>query len=155
MRTLVAFAFLFTGLLALQADHHGKSKDLPGCCADGCCCTGADECTGCGCTGGPLEAKSNPSEEGEYPLDTCVVSGEDLYSMGDPITYWHKVDGQPDRMVMFCCDRCQSRFKSDPDKFLAKLDAATKAGCCGDESCCTDGKCSGCEDGACDVCSTA
>ncbi len=59
-----------------------------------------------------------------YPLDVCVVSGEDLGSMGDPIIHWHKVEGQPDREVRFCCERCGGRFTSNPEKYLAKLDAA-------------------------------
>ena len=135
MKTLFAFVFLFTGLIALQADHHGKVKELPACCADGCCCTGAEVCTGCACTSGPLGIGS--AESDDYPLNTCVVSGEDLGSMGDPIVYWHKVDGEPDREVRFCCERCQGRFESNPDKYLAKLDAAGM-------SCCEDVACSGC-----------
>jgi len=51
-----------------------------------------------------------------YPLDTCLVSGEKLGSMGDPITITH--EGQA---IKFCCDRCVPRFKKDPAKYLAKL----------------------------------
>lgn len=143
MRVFFAFAFLFLGLNALTADHHGKVKDLPGCCAEGCCCTGADECTGCACT---------EAGEAEYPMTTCVVSGEDLGSMGEPIVYWHKIDGQPDREVRFCCEMCQGQFDSNPDKFLAKLDAAVAEGtsCCASADCCTGGSCSACADGDCD-----
>ena len=89
----------------------------------------------------------------EYPLDVCIVSGEDLGSMGDPIIYWHKVEGQPDREVQFCCERCESRFESNPDKYLAKLDAAQSVAgesCCADETCCADGGCAACADGTCD-----
>jgi hypothetical protein len=78
-----------------------------------------------------------------YPLKTCVVSGEDLGSMGDPVVVWHKVDGQPDREVRFCCKRCVGRFEADPEQYLAKLDAdsATTDG----EACCSDGACAHCE----------
>lgn len=87
-----------------------------------------------------------------YPLETCVVSGEDLGSMGDPVIYWHKVDGQPDREIRFCCERCQGRFESNPDKYLAKLDAAKTAqqACCATADCCTDGTCAECADGTCE-----
>ncbi len=55
----------------------------------------------------------------EYPLDTCVVSGEKLGSMGDAIKYDHK--GQE---VQFCCKKCVSKFEAEPAKFLAKIDEA-------------------------------
>ena len=53
---------------------------------------------------------------GGYPLDTCVVSGEKLGSMGKPyiITY----EGQE---VRLCCKSCQGHFQEDPGKYLAKL----------------------------------
>jgi YHS domain-containing protein len=51
-----------------------------------------------------------------YPLETCVVSGKKLGSMGEPYVIVH--DGQE---VKFCCDGCEPTFKKDPEKFLAKL----------------------------------
>ena len=62
-----------------------------------------------------------------YPLTTCVVSGEGLDEMGKPIDYIYKQDGQPDRLVKFCCKSCIGKFKKDPAKYLAKLDAAEAA----------------------------
>lgn len=59
-----------------------------------------------------------------YPLTTCVVSGETLGEMGDPIDYIYKEEGKPDRLVKFCCKMCVSSFKKNPAKYLAKLDAA-------------------------------
>ncbi len=53
-----------------------------------------------------------------YPLDVCIVSGEKLGSMGDPVVMVH--EGQE---VKFCCDGCTGDFKKDPAKFLAKLTA--------------------------------
>jgi len=62
----------------------------------------------------------------EYPLDTCVVSGEKLETtdMGAPIDYIYKEDGMPDRLVRFCCPKCVKDFKKDPAKYLKKIDAA-------------------------------
>jgi len=58
-----------------------------------------------------------PSEE--YPLDVCVVSDQKLGSMGDPIVITHE-----GREVRFCCAGCVARFRAEPAKYLAKLDAA-------------------------------
>lgn len=52
-----------------------------------------------------------------YPLETCIVSGEPLGSMGEPIVIVH--EGQE---IKFCCDACPPRFEEDPDKFLEKLE---------------------------------
>ena len=61
-----------------------------------------------------------------YPLKTCLVSDEDLGSMGDAIPYVHRVAGKPDRIVFFCCEGCTDDFKADPAKYLKKLDDAQK-----------------------------
>jgi len=51
-----------------------------------------------------------------YPLDTCLVTGNALGSMGDPITKVY--DGQE---VKFCCKPCVAEFEANPAEFLAKL----------------------------------
>lgn len=51
-----------------------------------------------------------------YPLKTCLVSGEELGSMGDPIVITH--EGQ---QIKFCCDKCLPKFEEDPAKYLSKL----------------------------------
>jgi hypothetical protein len=51
-----------------------------------------------------------------YTLNTCVVSGEELGSMGDPIVKTY--DGVE---VKFCCEDCVTEFEGEKDKFLAKL----------------------------------
>jgi|GEM_PF-373743 len=56
-----------------------------------------------------------------YPLNVCVVSDEELGRMGDPRERIYRIDGQPDRLVIFCCDGCEEDFKSEPDRFLAML----------------------------------
>lgn len=63
----------------------------------------------------------------EYPLKKCLVSDEDLGSMGDSIPYIHREAGKPDRVVFFCCEGCTDDFKADPAKFLKKLDDAAKS----------------------------
>ncbi len=62
-----------------------------------------------------------------YPLTTCVVSGEPLGSMGQPVEVIHQEEGKPDRRVLLCCRGCISSFRSEPARYLAKLDAAEKA----------------------------
>ncbi len=51
-----------------------------------------------------------------YPLDTCLVSGEELGSMGDPYVFVH--EGQEIKM---CCKKCLKKFNADTAKYLAML----------------------------------
>lgn len=64
------------------------------------------------------------SQKPNYPMETCVVSGEPLVhsEMGDPVNYVYQ-----NRLVRFCCNHCASDFTKNPDKFLQKLDAALAA----------------------------
>lgn len=55
----------------------------------------------------------------EYPLDTCVVSGAELGSMGDPVVINHN-----GREVRFCCPACVAKFNAEPEKYLKRLDEA-------------------------------
>ena len=59
------------------------------------------------------------AQKAAYPLKTCVVGGEVLGSMGDPVEYVHE-----GRLVQFCCEGCIDDFKKDTAQYLAKLDAA-------------------------------
>lgn len=63
--------------------------------------------------------KITPSAD--YPLKTCVVSGEDLGGMGDPVAF--EYDGTE---VQFCCAGCIKEFKKDPAPFLEKVRAAKR-----------------------------
>ena len=54
-----------------------------------------------------------------YPLDTCVVGGEGLDSMGGAKNV--VVEG---RLVRVCCKGCIRAVKKDPAKFIATVDAA-------------------------------
>lgn len=67
----------------------------------------------------------------DYPLQVCVVSEEKLGGMGDSLELVYRVEGQPDRLVVFCCDGCSEDFLADPAAHLAKIDAAKKRGASG------------------------
>lgn len=71
----------------------------------------------------PLFAADAPAAPA-YPLDTCVVSGEALGSMGDAYVHIYKEEGKPDREVRLCCKSCLKKFSKDPAKYVAKIDAA-------------------------------
>jgi hypothetical protein len=62
----------------------------------------------------------------EYPTPSCVVTGEHLEA-GKIVEYVHQQEGKPDRLVRLCCNKCVARFKANPAKYLAKLDAAAAA----------------------------
>lgn len=56
----------------------------------------------------------------EYPLKTCLVSGEKLES---PVDFVYK-----NRLVRFCCKDCREKFLASPDEYLKKLDEAGNSG---------------------------
>ena len=51
-----------------------------------------------------------------YPLKVCLVSGNELGSMGKPITKVY--DGQE---IKFCCKPCIKKFEANQAKYRAKL----------------------------------
>ncbi|MFG0242300.1 MAG: hypothetical protein ACF8R9_05875 [Phycisphaerales bacterium JB054] len=51
-----------------------------------------------------------------YPLDTCVVAGGKLGSMGEPVEI---VAGT--QVVRFCCKGCLPKFEADPQMYLSTL----------------------------------
>jgi hypothetical protein len=51
----------------------------------------------------------------------CPVTGERLGSMGEPIKVTVK-----GRAVFLCCKGCIDEIKTNPDKYLAKLDEQAK-----------------------------
>jgi YHS domain-containing protein len=61
-------------------------------------------------------------EKADYPLETCVVSGEKLGSMGEPVDYRYQ-----GRLVRLCCRGCIGTFEKDPEKYLKMIDAAQAA----------------------------
>jgi YHS domain-containing protein len=66
-----------------------------------------------------LDAAIVKAQKDTYPLDVCVVSGEELGEMGEAVDYVYN-----NRLVRFCCNGCVSDFKKDPDKYVAKLNKA-------------------------------
>lgn len=59
---------------------------------------------------------SDHADSESYPLDTCIVSGAPLGSMGEPVVYSH--DGIE---VRFCCAGCIETFEEDPQEYLPPL----------------------------------
>lgn len=66
-----------------------------------------------------IDAKIIAMEKPYYPLTSCVVSGEKLGEMGDPVDYVYN-----NRLVRFCCKGCIKDFNKDPGKYMSKLDQA-------------------------------
>jgi len=63
----------------------------------------------------------------EYPTTACVVSEDKLGGdMGKPVDFIYRVEGKPDRLVIFCCKDCVKDFNEDPEKYLKILDGAAK-----------------------------
>lgn len=65
------------------------------------------------------EAKLANAQRPSYPLASCVVSGEELGSMGAP--YETVVDGH---LVRLCCKSCLKQVQADPAKVVAAIEAA-------------------------------
>jgi YHS domain-containing protein len=66
-----------------------------------------------------IDKKIIAKQVASYPLDTCVVTGEKLGTMGKPVDYVYK-----NRLVRFCCKSCIAKFDTDPAKYLKKIEAA-------------------------------
>jgi hypothetical protein len=68
----------------------------------------------------PVSAATSPSVTASsvipYPLKTCIVTDNDLGSMGDEQRIVHQ-----GREIKFCCSPCIGKFKANPAKYLAKL----------------------------------
>ena len=56
-------------------------------------------------------------QKGAYPLKTCVISGEELGSMGEPI---HLVIAN--RLISLCCGSCEEGVTKDPLAAISKVD---------------------------------
>ncbi len=61
-------------------------------------------------------AKQSSAAVQPYPLEDCLVTDNQLGSMGDPVTIVY--EGQE---IKFCCDPCEEEFLAEPEKFLSKL----------------------------------
>lgn len=63
-----------------------------------------------------LDAAYADARRDAYPVDTCVVGGSRLGSMGEPVEV---VAGTT--LVRLCCKGCLPRLRAEPTKYLAKL----------------------------------
>ncbi len=73
--------------------------------------------TACSKSKTTAEKESGSASDGDaYPLTACVVSGEELGSMGKPIEVEHE-----GTKVKLCCKSCIPKFEKDPAGFVAKL----------------------------------
>lgn len=65
---------------------------------------------------------AEPTTKPAFEQKLCIVSDEELGSMGDPVVLEHE-----GRQVKFCCKACIKKFKSDPAKYIKKLDEQAAA----------------------------
>ena len=65
----------------------------------------------------PNRAADKPAEPKPYPLKTCIVSDNDLDSMGEQATFVYQ--GQT---IKVCCKPCIAKFDKNPAKYLKKLE---------------------------------
>ncbi|RBP44205.1 YHS domain-containing protein [Roseimicrobium gellanilyticum] len=63
-----------------------------------------------------IPATASAADVKPYTLKTCVVSGNELGSMGKVVTKTY--EGQE---VKFCCKPCIKKFDANPAKYLSKL----------------------------------
>lgn len=61
------------------------------------------------------------AQRDDYPMNTCIIAGGKLGSMGEP--YEIVV---ANRLVRFCCEGCVDKFMANPAKRIAAIDAAWK-----------------------------
>ena len=68
--------------------------------------------------GSPATSPAVSSSTGviPYPLKTCLVTGNDLGSMGDAQRVVYQ-----GRELKFCCQPCVDKFQRNPQKYLDKL----------------------------------
>ncbi len=99
---------------AIAADHdHAKSAAKPAAPAAGSLVEPTDK-----------DAAWLATARKAYPLKTCVISQEDLGSMGEPTEWIYRAEGKPDRLVRFCCNGCLKGFRKDPAAALKRIDDA-------------------------------
>ena len=65
---------------------------------------------------GACAAPKSVSGVKSYPLKVCLVTGNDLDSMGDA-----RVEVYNGQELRFCCGPCVRKFHAHPEKYLPKL----------------------------------
>jgi len=63
----------------------------------------------------------------DYPMTTCVVTGDKLGGHQKPVEYVHQEADKPDRLIILCCEYCIADFKGNPPRYLKLLDEAAAA----------------------------
>lgn len=63
-----------------------------------------------------LPVPATAAEVRSYPLQVCLVTGNELGSMGKVITKVHEK-----QEVKLCCKPCVKKFDANPVKYLSKL----------------------------------
>jgi YHS domain-containing protein len=66
-------------------------------------------------------AKKAAPKPKPYPLETCLVTGDDLDDMDERVSMVHR--GQ---VFEFCCKPCLKKFHANPGKYVKALAKATK-----------------------------
>jgi YHS domain-containing protein len=69
-----------------------------------------------------LDKAAADKQRADYPLSTCVVSGQPLDAMGEPFELVHA-----GRLVRLCCEGCVKDFDANPPQYMAKIAEAAKA----------------------------
>ena len=69
----------------------------------------------------PPAAAPAAAPKAAYPLTTCVVSGDTLGKMGDPVVIVR--DGVE---IHLCCNDCIKEIDKDPKKYESMVTAAAK-----------------------------
>jgi hypothetical protein len=68
---------------------------------------------------GKLNATIVEKQAEKYPLETCVISGAKLGSMGEPVNAFHE-----NRLARLCCAGCIEAFTGDPEAAMRNVDDA-------------------------------
>ena len=61
-----------------------------------------------------------------YPLKICVVSGDKLGEMGEPIEFVY-TNNLVNQELKFCCPMCKPKFLADPGKYMKTIKDAEDA----------------------------
>ncbi len=69
-----------------------------------------------------LDKATADTQRPEYPLDTCVVAGGKLGSMGEPVEM--VLAG---RLMRFCCAGCNPKVEANPAEYVKLIDEAWQA----------------------------
>lgn len=68
-----------------------------------------------------MDAMIIEAGKADYPLDECVVSGEELGSMGEPINLVHR---PTNTLVRLCCQGCVKAYEKNPKEYVETVKAA-------------------------------